>query len=432
MRLWEIKISKFSVILFRCFIIGLCSIFGSRKEPNSYSFFTTDSNSSSPTSLDTTNAFESAHSLDECSSVLGILFLRALPKIISSIIKRISVYMVNLFTCSPAITKEGMHSYRVTMAYFSVKTSSVFAPISKPRNLRKQLEVFGVYNRILSLCKWDKAVRLVERLNNFVSNYTSWHGLPPRRLCFSRYYTLCILGLLLFFAPSAFSQGSQFQSILLGPTGRPLSGAQITVCAYGSTGIPCQSPINLFSDPGLSIPMTNPTKSDSLGNWGFWALPNNYVYTVTGTGVVSSGPFIISVPCNLNSSCSGTTSTFAGLPVSPVTNALAIVTDGNGNNCLGGGGTIRELCQWTGTVWVLISAPISANFPITAANGGTGTATPIAHGTAVAQGVGTPFNFVLPTSNDQCYMADHTSFATIDPSFRTCPSGGGGGSPSAG
>lgn len=241
-----------------------------------------------------------------------------------------------------------------------------------------------------------------------------------------------LLFLAVLFPSVLFAQGSQFQSILLGSTGRPLAGAQITVCAYGSTGIPCQSPINLFSDPALSVPMTNPTKSDSLGNWGFWALPNNYVYTVTGAGVVSSGPFIISVPCNLNSSCSGTTSTFAGLPVSPVTNALAIVTDGNGNNCLGGGGTVRELCQWTGTAWVLISAPVSANFPITAANGGTGTATPIAHGTAVAQGAGTPFNFVLPTSNDQCYMADHTSFATIDPSFRTCPSGGGGGSPSAG
>lgn len=164
-----------------------------------------------------------------------------------------------------------------------------------------------------------------------------------------------ILYLAILFPSVLFAQGSQYQSILLGPTGRPAAGAVITVCAFGSTGIPCQSPINLFSDPGLSIPMTNPTKSDSLGNWGFWALPNNYVYTVTGVGITANGPFTISVPCNLNSSCSGTTSTFAGLPVSPVTNALAIVTDGTGLNCNGGGGAIRELCQWNGTIWVLIS-----------------------------------------------------------------------------
>lgn len=229
-----------------------------------------------------------------------------------------------------------------------------------------------------------------------------------------------------------FAQGSQYQSILLGPTGRPLAGAQITVCSFGSVGVPCQNPINLYSDPGLSVPISNPTTSDSLGNWGFWALPNNYVYTVTGTGITANGPFMISVPCNLNSSCSGTTSTFAGLPTSPVTNALAIVTDGNGNNCLGGGGTIRELCQWTGTQWILISAPVSAAFPITAANGGTGTATPTAHGVAVSEGAGTPFSFVTPTNNSQCFMSDPANFATIDPSFQTCPSGGGGGSPSQG
>lgn len=229
-----------------------------------------------------------------------------------------------------------------------------------------------------------------------------------------------------------FAQGSQYQAILLGPTGRPLAGAVVTVCAFGSIGVPCQNPINLFSDPGLSVPQSNPTTSDSLGNWGFWALPNNYVYTVTGPGVKQSGPFVISVPCNLNSSCSGTTSTFANLPVSPVTNALAIVTDGNGNDCLGGGGTIRELCQWTGTAWVLISAPVSASFPVTPANGGTGTPTPVNHGTAVAQGPSNPFHFVTPSANSQCYMSDAANFGTADPSFQTCPSGGGGGSPSQG
>jgi len=77
--------------------------------------------------------------------------------------------------------------------------------------------------------------------------------------------------LLLFLAilsPSVlFAQGSQYENILLGPSGRPLAGASITVCALGATGIPCSPTITIYSDPGLSVPITNPTKTDSLGNW---------------------------------------------------------------------------------------------------------------------------------------------------------------------
>ena len=177
--------------------------------------------------------------------------------------------------------------------------------------------------------------------------------------------------LLLLFAvicPSVlFAQGSQYQSILLGPTGRPLAGAQITVCSFGSTGIPCQNSISIYSDPALSVPISNPTSSDSLGNWEFWAAPGNYVYTVTGPGITQSGPFTISVPCNASSpSCSVTTSTFASLPVSPSLNALAIVTDGNGLNCSAGGGTFRELCQWNGSAWVLLTSGNGPLLPNTA------------------------------------------------------------------
>src|SRR5256885_15064641 len=49
------------------------------------------------------------------------------------------------------------------------------------------------------------------------------------------------------------------------------------------------------------------------------------------------------------------TFTVATLPTNPSTNTVAIVTDGNGSSCTSGGGSTRVLCQYNGTIWVVIS-----------------------------------------------------------------------------
>jgi len=69
---------------------------------------------------------------------------------------------------------------------------------------------------------------------------------------------------------------------LLGPTGRPLAGAVVTVCS--SSGIASLQPDREYFKlcwGGIS----NPTFSDGLGNLQFWAPPGTYIYTVTGNGI---------------------------------------------------------------------------------------------------------------------------------------------------
>jgi hypothetical protein len=49
------------------------------------------------------------------------------------------------------------------------------------------------------------------------------------------------------------------------------------------------------------------------------------------------------------------TYTVAGLPGSPATNTVAVVSDGSGASCTVGGGSTRVLCQYNGSAWVAIS-----------------------------------------------------------------------------
>jgi hypothetical protein len=72
---------------------------------------------------------------------------------------------------------------------------------------------------------------------------------------------------------------------VFGPTGRPLAGATVTVCAYGATGIPCSPTVTVYSDPALTTPTTNPQTSDGNGQVFVYAAPGRYTYTVTGNGI---------------------------------------------------------------------------------------------------------------------------------------------------
>ncbi len=113
--------------------------------------------------------------------------------------------------------------------------------------------------------------------------------------------------------------------------------------------------MNVYSDIGLTIlidQVATPIKTDGLGNAPtLYTNPAIIDYTVSGAGVrVPNGPYIVNV-----GGISIGTYTIATLPVAVATNALAAVTDGNGINCTVGGGTTRQLCQWNGSSWILIS-----------------------------------------------------------------------------
>ena len=64
-----------------------------------------------------------------------------------------------------------------------------------------------------------------------------------------------------------------------------VAGATITVCPYGSPGVPCTPISSLYADPNGVTPLANPISSDAYGNYGFWAAPGNYTLTFQANGI---------------------------------------------------------------------------------------------------------------------------------------------------
>lgn len=86
-------------------------------------------------------------------------------------------------------------------------------------------------------------------------------------------------------APVAFAQGFAFSSnatttVSVNGTSvlRPLPSAKVYVCQVS----PCTSgnTFPIFSDIGLSIPITQPVSADNLGNFSFFITPGQYSYTI--------------------------------------------------------------------------------------------------------------------------------------------------------
>lgn len=82
------------------------------------------------------------------------------------------------------------------------------------------------------------------------------------------------------------------------------------------TNVPCSPTASIFSDIGLTAAKTNPTTTDGLGNFSFYAAPGLYVYSITGQGILTSsgGPFTFQIPCIAGQNCvaTGANNAFTG------------------------------------------------------------------------------------------------------------------------
>jgi hypothetical protein len=88
-------------------------------------------------------------------------------------------------------------------------------------------------------------------------------------------------------APAAHAQGTRKDDIVFGPQGRPVAGASVAICTQpaNTTTAPCSPLGSIFSDPALTQPLANPTKTDGLGNYHFYASPGKYTVQVFGPGL---------------------------------------------------------------------------------------------------------------------------------------------------
>lgn len=97
------------------------------------------------------------------------------------------------------------------------------------------------------------------------------------------------LFLLLLIPTLASAQGSFFSSSAQRTIQNfiaPIPGALITVCSSAGTGTPCSPTTPIYLDAGLTqqIPGSAFT-ADTNGNFGFYAPPGTYTYSITATGV---------------------------------------------------------------------------------------------------------------------------------------------------
>ncbi len=93
---------------------------------------------------------------------------------------------------------------------------------------------------------------------------------------------LCSIGV-----PSASGQGSRKDDIVLNARGTPLAGAAIRVCTSNATGQPCAPLALIYSDAALTQAKANPTTTDGLGNYNFYAAPGRYMIEISGPGITT-------------------------------------------------------------------------------------------------------------------------------------------------
>ncbi|HWZ96911.1 MAG TPA: hypothetical protein VN025_04050 [Candidatus Dormibacteraeota bacterium] len=87
--------------------------------------------------------------------------------------------------------------------------------------------------------------------------------------------------------PVAKGQGTRKDDIVFNSRGVPLAGATVRVCAMPASGQPCVPLALIYSDPGLTQALANPTTTDGLGNYSFYAAPGKYEVEISGPGITT-------------------------------------------------------------------------------------------------------------------------------------------------
>src|SRR5260370_21002727 len=100
-----------------------------------------------------------------------------------------------------------------------------------------------------------------------------------------------VLALLLHLIPGGIdpsrAQSSRKDDIVFNSRGVPLAGATIRVCTMPAAGQPCTPLAQIYSDSALTQALANPTTTDGLGNYFFYAAPGKYMIEVSGPSITT-------------------------------------------------------------------------------------------------------------------------------------------------
>ncbi|HXX15107.1 MAG TPA: hypothetical protein VEJ47_09425 [Candidatus Eremiobacteraceae bacterium] len=85
----------------------------------------------------------------------------------------------------------------------------------------------------------------------------------------------------------AHAQGTRKDDIVFNSRGVPLAGASVHICNMPATGTPCSPTAQIYPDPLLTQALANPTTTDGLGNYFFYAAPGQYEIEISGPGITT-------------------------------------------------------------------------------------------------------------------------------------------------
>ena len=83
------------------------------------------------------------------------------------------------------------------------------------------------------------------------------------------------------------AQGTRKDDIVFNSRGIPLAGATVRVCTMPASGQPCTPLALIYSDVGLTQALANPTTTDGLGNYFFYAAPGQYEIEISGPSITT-------------------------------------------------------------------------------------------------------------------------------------------------
>ena len=121
----------------------------------------------------------------------------------------------------------------------------------------------------------------------------------------------------------AHGQGSRKDDIVFNTRGVPLAGATVRVCAMPASGQPCTPLALIYSDAALTQALANPTTSDGLGNYSFYAAPGKYEIEISGPGITTKQLPNVILPSDPSSP------TFSSLSSTGGINAFSLSLTGN-------------------------------------------------------------------------------------------------------
>jgi len=118
-------------------------------------------------------------------------------------------------------------------------------------------------------------------------------------------------------------QGSRKDDIVFNTRGVPLAGATVRVCAMPASGQPCTPLALIYSDPLLTQALANPTTTDGMGNYTFYAAPGKYEIEISGPGITTKQLPNVILPSDPSSP------TFSSLSSTGAINAFTLSLTGN-------------------------------------------------------------------------------------------------------